>query len=201
MIEIDKEMYVVIGTIIGALVGAISAYISARVISKNQIKITEINKEKDIQLQKNKLNLDMIKRESDLYRSKLERFHSIITKISLENSLTMSYIQSDNRMELNIFRENYLANCGLLNEAQAIADLYYPKLSQLVRKINGQSNIFWGHQESILRVISQQNSDNFRPDYHEILRVSQEIESLSSLLISSISDASREIINKMNLKF
>ncbi|MEF3075285.1 hypothetical protein V2P20_09625 [Methylobacter sp. Wu1] len=56
-----KEIYIFLGAVIGAL----AAYITARVTGRNQIRIAEINANKDIRLQDEKLLDDV----STLFRT------------------------------------------------------------------------------------------------------------------------------------
>lgn len=86
-----KETYI----FLGALVGAVAAYITAKITGNNQILITQKNADKDVLLQDKKLFDERVKSEISLEREKLEKLHIILSTIALENSQTMSYIQSD----------------------------------------------------------------------------------------------------------
>lgn len=166
-----KEMYIVIA----ALVSVIAAYITAKITGNIQVRIAELNAKKDIQLQEDELHEGRIKAEVDLEREKLERFHIILSKIALGNSQTMSFIQSDSAMNLKQFREMYLENSERLHEAQAIADLYYPSMSEAVREIYGQSNILWGHQEGVLKTDIEQNKERWQFYLSKVLKAGEEI--------------------------
>ncbi len=54
-------------------------------------------------------------------------------------------------MPLSSFRKRYLENCDRLHIAEAIAALYYPEMTEKIKEVYGQSNIFWGSQEGVLR--------------------------------------------------
>jgi hypothetical protein len=166
-----KEMYI----FLGAIVGALAAYITARITGRNQIRIAEIGANKDIQLQEERLFDDRVKSEVCREREKLEKLHIILSTIELENSLTMSNIQSSSKMTLNDFRTKYLENCARLHEAQSISDIYYPEMSESLGRVYGQSNIFWGYQEGVLRTDINENNDIYMGHLQEVLAAGKEI--------------------------
>lgn len=166
-----KEMYI----FLGAIVGALAAYITARVTSSRQLEIAQLNAQKELKLQEELFFDERLKSEVSLERSKLEILHIILSKIALENSQTMSFIQSDSNMKLEVFRERYLDNCSRLHEAKAIVDIYYPEMSESVRNIYGQSNIFWGFQEGVLRTDIKKNESGYQSNLANVLKAGDEI--------------------------
>ncbi len=166
-----KEMYI----FLGAMVGALAAYITARVTSNKQLEIAQLNAQKELKLQEELFFVERLKSEVTLERNKLEILHMILSKIALENSLTMSFIQSDSNMELEIFRERYLENCYRLHKAKAIVDIYYPEMSESVSRIYGQSNIFWGYQEGVLRTDIKKNKSVYQYNLDNVLKAGNEI--------------------------
>jgi len=86
-----NELYI----LAGATMGAVAAYITAKVTSGTQLDIARLNAEKDIALQRDRLRDDRFKNELSIERGKLDTLHRILSRIELENSQTMSYIQSD----------------------------------------------------------------------------------------------------------
>lgn len=167
----SKDMYI----FFGALIGAFAAYITARVTSKNQIKIAELNAQKDLKLQEDRLYDERLKSKVSLERDKLERLHIILSRIALENSQTMSFIQSDSGVDLKQFRTRYLENCERLHEARAIVDLFFPEMSEPVREVYGQSNVFWGHQEGVLRTDIKANKQTWELNLFKVLKAGEEV--------------------------
>jgi len=184
---LPKEIYI----FLGAIVGALAAYITARVTGRNQLKIAEIGANKDLQLQEDRLLDERIKSEVNLEREKLSLLHMILSKIALENSLTMSYIQSDSNISLSEYRVRYIDNCARLHEAQAISDIYYPEMSSSLETIYGQTNMFWGRQEGVLRTDIKENA--WSSHLQEALKSSETISAHVRQLQSKITERSQEL--------
>lgn len=154
--------------IISALGSALIAFMAARVTSAVQLKIARDISKKDIELQQCRLLDERQRIEAALEREKLELLHKMLSRLSFENSQTMSYIQNAGK-DLASYRGRYLENCSRLHEALAISDLYYPNMSAAIRKIYGQSNIFWGHQEALLQIDIKENSVGWQSNLGEVL--------------------------------
>lgn len=90
----------------------------------------------------------------------------------------MSYIQSDSNLGIAEFRARYLANCERLHVAEAIVDLYYPEMSDAVKKIDGQTNVFWGYQELVLRTDIKTNEHSHLTNLGKVISAGDEIASL-----------------------
>lgn len=157
----SKELYL----LFGAMVGAIAAYITTKITTANHLRIAKINVHKDLNLQEGKIANEQLKEEVNLERDKLGELHKILSDIAYENSMTASYIDADEEIELSQFRKKYRDNCSRLHEALAIADLFYPELSDDVREIYGQTNMFWGGQDNYLKV-DKANGDTKIRQFH-----------------------------------
>lgn len=190
----SKELYVLFGTLLGLIV----AYITAKINSKTQIQITELNIRKELALQEIKILDERLKKEVALERGRLEELHMILSKIALENSRTMSYIQSDSNLELAKFRERYIDNCERLHKAEAIVDLYYSEMSDAVKRIYGPSNVFWGHQEGVLRTDIKTNEKGYRTNLGQVIEAGDEISSLVGNLQQKILYRGEELNNKLS---
>jgi hypothetical protein len=171
-----------------AIVGAIAAYITAKVTGSNQLKIAKIAAEKDIQLQSERLLHDRVVNEIKLEREKLEKLHLILSKIAFENSLTMSYFLSSNDTDVDIFRNRYMENCQRFQEAMAIADLYYPEMSTSVNTIYGEMNMFWGHQEAIIQIDTENHKHGRQTNLEQVIAAGNKIAKMVSELRNSIAD-------------
>ena len=189
-----KEMFI----FWGAVVGALAAYITARITGRNQIKIAEIGAQKDIALQEDRLLDERIRSEVALEREKLAALHMILSKIALENSQTMSYIQSDSGTSVAEYRARYLENCARLHEAQAISGIYYPEISESLDLIYGQSNMFWGSQEGVLRTDIKENNEDWSAHFQEALNASKDISNHVRTLQWKITERSKELNNALH---
>lgn len=178
---------------LGAAIGALGAYITTRVTTKNQLNIAHINAEKDIILQKGRLKDEREKNEISLKRTKLDILHRTLSKISLENSLTMSYMQSDEKWNVSDFRKRYLENCDRLHAAMAISDIYYPQMSTSLKRIYDQTNIFWGYQENLLRTDIKTNKIAWQENLSNVLKAGSEIEEKSLKIKEDIIEQSKHL--------
>ena len=192
----DTLLGTAVGACIGACVGALAAFITTKMTAKNQAQIAALNAEKDIRLQQDRLIDVRIQAEVSLERLELKRLHLILSRLTLENSQTMSHIQSDGGMELSIFRDKYLENCRRLHHAQAIADIYYPEMSELIRDIYGQSSMFWGHQEGVLRTDPRTDKKAWHLNMSEVLKAGDAITKHSRILQYKISERG-ETLNQL----
>lgn len=183
---------------LGASVTALISYISAKVTSDAQLKIANANSEKDIRLQSDRLADERLKNEVALERDKLEKLHKTLSVISFENSQTMSYIQSS-EIELSDFRKRYIENCDRLHDALAITDLYYPDMSESIRKIFGQANCFWGSQEGVMQIDIKANERGWQSNMREVLDAGKEIKNQVQSLQGEISKRSQQVNKKPNL--
>lgn len=194
---LSKEMYI----FFGAVIGAVAAYITTKITVRNQVKIAEINAHKDIVLQSDRLLHERVRAEVTLEREELRRMHVILSRVSLETSLTMSYIQAENNMGLHEFRERYLESCYRLHEVKAISDIYYPEMSDSVCKVYGQTNVFWGHQESVLRTDIKDNRDVWEASLSKVIQTGNDISIYSRALQEKISARGKELKNALGERF
>ncbi|TNL44670.1 hypothetical protein [Acinetobacter bereziniae] len=190
----EKEIYILLGATITALFG----YMVARYTSGIQLKIAQKNSEKDIQLQLDRLANERLKDEVSLEREKLEILHKILSIISFENSQTMSYIKLA-ETELTDFRKRYIENCNRLHDAHAITDLYYPEMSDSIRKIFGQANCFWGYQESVMQTDIKANNQGWHENLSKVLEAGKEINQHVQNLQYRIAERGRELNKALKL--
>ncbi|HIF9529900.1 hypothetical protein [Photobacterium damselae] len=177
----EKEIII----LISALLGAIAAYITARVTSSSQQNIARINADKDYRIHTSTIRNERLKIEVALRREKLEQLHLILSKISTENSQTISVIQSSDKLSLSDFRHRYLANCNLIHEAQAISALYYPEIRKYLDQIYNQSTRFWFYQENILRT-DITGKDSGLHNFDNIREAAVKISSITSNIMNEI---------------
>ena len=192
--EMEKELYI----LVSVLLGAIAAYVTARVTSSNQLKIATISSDKELSIQKNIFREERLKSEVSLGRTKLEELHIILSQVNLENSQTVSYIQSDGKMSLSSFRQRYLESCDRLHIAGAIASLYYPEMTERIEEVYGQTNIFWGFQERILSADIKENKSSWQASLQEISGASEKISKRVSILQDEITQRGKILNNAIN---
>ncbi len=142
-----KKAYMFLGIFFRLFV----AYITAKITTRAQLDIADKNIQKKLVLQNNEISSKRLETEVKIKRERLEELHKIFSKIALENSLTMRFIQSKSNLSRYKFRSRHIDNCKQLHIAEAIVALYFPELTEEVEKIYGQTNMFWGYQECVLR--------------------------------------------------
>lgn len=185
----DKELYL----FLGACVGALFAYVSAMIGARTQREVARLNANKDIALQRDRLNEDRRASELSVERDKLDALHRILSRIALENSQTMSNMQSSAKWTIADFRARNLENCDRLHEAMAIADIYYPQMGDSVREIYGQSNVFWGYQENLLQTDIKTNPSGWNAHLSAVLKAGDTIGERSRQLQGEISCRARQL--------
>jgi hypothetical protein len=185
----DKELYV----FLGAGLGALFAYVSAVIGARTQREVAQLNANKDITLQRDRLSEDRRKNELAVERGKLDALHRILSRIALENSQTMSHMQSSANLAVEDFRARYLENCDRLHEALAIVDIYYPEMRGPIRDIYGQSNVFWGYQENLLQTDIQTNPAGWNSHLSAVLKAGQAIGERAWQLQTDISHRAQQL--------
>ncbi len=182
----------------GAAIGALAAYVTARITTRTQLDIARLNADKDITLQRERLLDERFRNELAVERGKLDSLHRILSRIALENSQTMSYFQTVSSLGVEKFRTRYLENCERLHEAMAIADIYYPKMSDNLRKVYGQTNVFWGNQESLIRTDVKTNKTVWEQWFLKILDASEAIESHTQRLKDQVAVRAKELTESIS---
>jgi hypothetical protein len=167
-------------------IAALAAYITAKVTSRNQLKIAEVTAKKDLEIHLSSIRDAREQKEIALLRKKLESLHNILSKVSLENSLTVSFIQSDAKMPIEKFRSRYLDNCELFHKAQSISAIYYPEMTARLNEIYDASNVFWGHQEGVLRIDINENKAGWESNLEKVT-------SSSNLIADKVKDLKYDI--------
>ena len=172
---VPKEIFL----FLGAIVGGVAAYITAKVTGRNQIEIAKLNAERDFRIQENTLFHERIKAEVALKREKLEEVHKILSKMAMENSLTLSYMKSSSEdKDIEKYRKRYLDNCERLHEAIAICDIFFSDMTKKLKDIYSAANIFWGHQENLMRLDIRENKEGWDINLNHVLEQSKRVAEL-----------------------
>ncbi len=163
-------------------VGFLAAWLNYR----SQVKCALINAEKDKQIQLVEIYSRRVEKEAKTKFLELEKMYQTLLSIALENSKTMSYMQSSKNLDIEEFRSRYLLNCRDLHEIQAKIDIRFPRLIDETNSIYRQANVFWGNQESLLRTDVKNNPGGYQNLCDKIHVVSHEISDLVDSLKSKI---------------
>lgn len=159
-------------TLIGVATGFLGSYVSSR----TQIQIAEKNIESQLKIEKDKAVRAFKEKEIDRLRIRLERSHQILSQISMENSMTVSFMESSGNLDIEAFHKRYLSNCEKLNELRAIATIDdIPELSSVLDEIYGLMNIFWGYQQWKMELIKSGNQTGSNASNQELQKVISEL--------------------------
>lgn len=146
-----------LAALVGGVVGSSLTLLSSWILSVTQRRVAAINAEKDLTIHSNKILADRLTAEVAFQRDKLERLHCILSRIAFENSQTTSIMDSSDELEPRVFRQRYRDNTLLMHEAKAIIDMHFPLLSEPMNHLYAGANLFWGHQEGVLRINIKEN--------------------------------------------
>ena len=155
-------------TLIGVAAGFLGSYISSR----TQIQIAEKNIQFQLEIEKDRTTRAFKEKEIDRLRTRLERSHQILSLISMENSMTMSFMESSGNLDIEAFHKRYLSNCEKINELRAIATIDdILELSSVLDEIYGHMNMFWGHQQWKMELIKSGNQMGSNTSDQELQKV------------------------------
>lgn len=188
-----NEIIILYGAAITVLIGFLASWQNSRA----QMSSARISAEKDKDIQLNEIRSRRVEKEAETKLSELEKMYSTLLVIALENSKTMSYMQSSKNFDIETFRERYLSNSNELHEIQAKIAIRFPRMIEETNKIYSQANVFWGVQENLLRTDIKNNPNGYQSLCDKIHDVSCEISDLINSLKSKIAEEAEFIQNKL----
>ena len=110
------------------------------------MRIAQITNDHQLRLEGDKVARALKEKELIRLRAQIERAHKICSKVGLENSQTVSYLESTGKLDIDAFHKRYLGNCDRLDELRAVAAIDIPELIGVADEIYGLANVFWGTQ-------------------------------------------------------
>lgn len=179
----EKEIYALVGTLVGAIISGSIVLLIARMNNRQQLKIES---------QKN--NYDNKKIELSVKRERLEDAHKILSLVSRENSITVSYITSVDGTSLQEYHERYLKNCEIMDKVRMTTDLYFPDLRSATEQIYSLMNAFWGHQQSLIQHFQQSNMTAMSSAQANVISVASQLDNS----IIQVKDKMIEIARGLN---
>lgn len=192
---VSDENYILIAAVISFL----GALIVAIITVKNQFYISREQISKDLMIQERQLLNERIKYEFAVERENLKKLHLVLSKIAIENSLTVSYIQTSSNMSSDYFSNRYLENWQHLKEAKAIADIYYQDIRREIKELEGQMSCFWGSQKSLLETSSSENRTSWNGYLSEVEKmgraISANVESIQYFISERGKSISKEVLD------
>ena len=178
----ENGLFILIGMVSAAAITALSTYVISMVTSQNQLA-----------LQSNEHINERLKAEIKLEREKLEKLHKILSKIRTENSKTLSYIKATNSVNLDKYRDRYLANCDRAHEGLAIIEIYYPTMKSEFVKVYALTNVFWGYQEKLMQIDIKDNQQGWENNLAELYKAEEKLSLFVKQLHFDIADRVMEL--------
>lgn len=145
--------------LIGAFIGGLFGYLGTKHSSNTQLEIAKSGNEHLLHLDNIKAERELRERELIRLRGQFERAHRILSLIGMENSQTVSFIESTGDLDIEAFNSRYLDNCKVVDELRAIAVIDIPELIIDCEDIYSLSNRFWGNQSWKMEHLKNDSSD------------------------------------------
>jgi hypothetical protein len=142
--------------IFSSVVAAASAIMGGGLVSIIQLRSAREAQSAQLRLESIKIKAAAEDKRSATIISSYTDTHKILSRIAREYSLTSLDIMWRAELSGADYDKKYLLSCESLDEARAVADLYFPDISEVMEKIYGQMNIFWGNFKEI-RSLTQSN--------------------------------------------
>ena len=155
-------------SLFGVIVGFLGSYMS----SKTLLQIAEKNIQFQAKIEKEKTDQAFQEKELDRLRPRLEHAHQILSFISMENSMTVSFMESSGNLDIEAFHKRYLSNCEKLNELRAISTIDdIPKLASVLEEVYDLTNIFWGYQQWKMELLKSGSKAGANSSNQELQKV------------------------------
>jgi len=135
--------------IFSSIIGAISAIAGGALVALTQLKSAKESQQAQLLLEEIKSRAATIEKRKATIINSYMVIHKTLAKINREFSITSLDIMWRAGLSESEYDQKYLASCESLDEARALTDLHFPEVSELVEKIYGEMNIFWGHFKEI----------------------------------------------------
>lgn len=84
-------------------------------------------------------------------QQQLHDLHKAVSKADRAFSITSQHILSEARISVSDFNKLYLDCCSELDEARAIAGLFFPEVGEPLEKMYSEMNMYWGSMTEMLR--------------------------------------------------
>ena len=152
--------------VVTAIVGSVSALVGISLGALIQWRLAKENHAFQLRLEAIKRQSEREERECNAHRQRLLDAHKAISRIGREFSITTLDIVWRSGMTEHEYDQRYLASCEALDEARATCDLYIPEASELLEKMYGKMNIFWGNFKEVLRLTQLQEPYEKKEHFH-----------------------------------
>jgi valyl-tRNA synthetase len=146
----EKEIYLLIGTVFGAIVGAVAPLIGAKIHARFELTRTRESHEFQSRMEEQKLAAQQEKERCERLREKLEEVHQLLTKISMYTTPEASYVMRTTGTEYS--HERREKSSEDVSRLQMLSEVYFyfTQARGHIEAVAAATQIFWNQQETIL---------------------------------------------------
>jgi hypothetical protein len=173
----EKEAYILLGTIFGAIVGAGTTTVAAWMKSRSDLKLAQANHEHQARLEGQKLAHQQQQESRERHRGKCEEAHQLLSKIRTDTTPRASHLIRSNGTAFA--NEQFQKNQEDVHRLHMITDLYFPQLQEPVEALAALTIGFWNNHDHVMFLEQVEDPEQFKSErddaLHELFQTSQEI--------------------------
>ena len=133
------------------------------------------------------------KKRAEIGSTHLE-IHKSLSYIAREFSLTSLCIMLDARTSKLEYDRKYLESCERMDSARALIEMHFPDAGELINKLHGQMNIFWGNFTEVSALLTSNDQSGRRHIFQEKANLAAlEIEELVFKAKYKLNNIAREL--------
>ncbi|MFL9676066.1 hypothetical protein ACXUPC_10540 [Pseudomonas marginalis] len=154
-------------TVFGAALPACSALLAVLITGRMNLKSGRQQSELQLHSDSLRLEYEADRQCQQTRQQQLLNLHKAISKAERAFSITSQSILHEARMPVGDFNELYLDCCSELDEARAIADLFFPEVAEPLQKMYAEMNMYWGNMTEMLRRLHSQEPFSSQQPFRE----------------------------------
>lgn len=178
-----------VGTVLGILGTLLAAFLN----NKQQIRKVRLENEHNFRLEKLKIATSIKKDKLCDLLPKLEEAAGLVSKLSLEYSLTASYINRLKKISPEQYNEWYLKSGSDLDRLTAIIKINFDELSDQLNELVASTNIFWGNQQNLLQHNIDGDKSGSKVLLDKVVETGQIIKNISMSLLNDMSIIAKQL--------
>jgi len=124
---------------------------------------------------------------------KLEEAAGLVSKLSLEYSLTASYIDASKKVSPEQYNEWYIKSSAGLDRVASIIQINFDELSDKFNELAGLTNIFWGCQQNLLQHNIDGDKDGYKFFLDKVVETGSKISNISAILLNDMSTIAKRL--------
>lgn len=142
-------------TLLSVSLGAFGGFVSQKKLLEQKFNL-------ELQAKEAELAHERKKDDAEKLEKKAEDVHLLASELGREFSLTFLNINLDANVGVSGYDAKYQSMYETCSRLQMLVDLYFPTLSENVKKLSGEMNMYWGNCRDI--IVKQKCSEEFPGD-------------------------------------